>query len=89
MSELKCPKCSSPRATELPSGIKKCLDCNNEWGIGRTNSVYIKDIKMSFPSMVIFMVKWVIASIPALIILFMIGMILTGIFGVGIATLFR
>ena len=89
MAELKCPKCKSPRATELPSGLKRCLDCSNEWGIARTNSVYIKDINMSFSSMVIFMVKWAIASIPALIILFMIGMILMGLFGVGIATLFR
>ena len=32
-------------------------------------SVVVVDIKMRFWSMVIFMVKWVIASIPALIIL--------------------
>jgi hypothetical protein len=37
------------------------------------NHVVVTDIKMSFFSMVIFMVKWVIASIPAIIILSIIG----------------
>jgi CHASE2 domain-containing sensor protein len=37
------------------------------------NHVVVTDIKMSFFSMVIFMVKWVIASIPAIIILSVIG----------------
>ena len=50
-------------------------------------SVYIKggvDVRsfdMPFGDMVMFMVKWAIASIPAFIILFIIGAILTGIFG--------
>jgi len=39
-------------------------------------NVVVTDIKMSFSSMVEFMVKWAIASIPALIILFFIGMAL-------------
>ena len=51
--------------------------------------VTIEDIKMPFGSMVQFMVKWAIASIPAFIILFLIGMMVMGVFGVGIATLFR
>jgi hypothetical protein len=37
------------------------------------NHVVVTEIKMSFFSMVIFMVKWVIASIPAIIILSIIG----------------
>ena len=53
------------------------------------NEVIITDIKMKFSSMVMFMVKWVIASIPAFIILFLIWMIAMGAFGVGIATLFN
>lgn len=32
--------------------------------------VVVTDIKMSFWSMVIFMIKWVLASIPAFLILF-------------------
>ena len=42
------------------------------------NNVVVIDIKMPFISMVVFMVKWVIASIPALIILFILGSILFG-----------
>ena len=51
--------------------------------------VTIEDIKMPFSSMVVFMIKWAIASIPAFIILFLIGMMVMGVFGVGIATLFK
>jgi len=50
---------------------------NNENG----NNVVVVDIKMPFMSMVVFMVKWAIASIPAIIILMVLGMILAGIFG--------
>ena len=44
-------------------------------------SVYIKDLDIPIKSMVIFMVKWAIASIPAFIILFIIFGILFLIFG--------
>ncbi len=44
--------------------------------------VIVKDINMSFVSMVFFMVKWVLASIPSFIILFALGFILAGVFGV-------
>ncbi len=47
----------------------------------RTNEVQVTSIDMPFDNMVFFMVKWAIASIPAFIILFLIGAILTGIFG--------
>jgi hypothetical protein len=40
--------------------------------------VRIIDIKMPFGSMVVFMVKWAIAAIPALIILATIGALLAG-----------
>ena len=43
--------------------------------------VVVTDINMPFFSMVIFMVKWVIASIPAFIILSILGAVLSGIFG--------
>ena len=45
-------------------------------------NVVVTDIKMSFSSMVEFMVKWAIASIPALIILFIIGFFVASFFGV-------
>jgi hypothetical protein len=35
--------------------------------------VVIADIHMPFGSMVSFMVKWTLASIPAMVILFMVG----------------
>ena len=43
--------------------------------------VRIVDVDMPFGSMVKFMVKWAIASIPAFIILVVIGVVLTGVFG--------
>ena len=44
-------------------------------------SVYVKGFSMPFGEMVGFMVKWAIASIPAFIILAIIGAILVAIFG--------
>ena len=51
--------------------------------------VIVTDIKMPFGSMVEFMVKWAIASIPAFIILIIIGLIVAGIFGIGAVSLFK
>ena len=47
----------------------------------KDKSVYIKDLDIPIKSMVIFMVKWAIASIPAFIILAIIGAIFFAIFG--------
>jgi|TARA_B100001105_G_scaffold164003_1_gene131877 DNA repair exonuclease SbcCD ATPase subunit len=44
-------------------------------------SVYVKGFSMPFDEMIVFMVKWAIASIPAFIILAIIGAILVAIFG--------
>ena len=52
-----------------------------------SNDVIITDIKMPFISMIVFMVKWALASIPAFIILLIIAMIVMGALG-GIQTLF-
>ncbi len=38
--------------------------------------VVVTDIRMPFLSMVVFMIKWAVASIPAFIILSIIGVIL-------------
>lgn len=40
---------------------------------GSSIHVIVSDVKMPFLSMVIFMVKWAIASVPALLILILIG----------------
>lgn len=45
------------------------------------NNVKITDINMPFGSMVIFMVKWAVASIPAMLIMMLAGTIITAIFG--------
>ena len=45
---------------------------------GDSSNVVIIDMKMPFLSMVVFMVKWAIASIPAFIILFLLASILFG-----------
>lgn len=45
------------------------------------SNVNIVDIKMPFMSIVVFMGKAAIAAIPALIILTVLGMILTGVIG--------
>lgn len=42
------------------------------------NEVVITDIKMPFMSMVVFMVKWAIAAIPAIFILVTLGAIVSG-----------
>ena len=43
--------------------------------------VVVTDIKIPFVSMVILMVKWAVAAIPALFILFIIGGLLTMVLG--------
>jgi len=45
------------------------------------NHVIVTDIHMQFGSMVFFMVKWAIASIPAMIILFFAGVVILGLLG--------
>ena len=43
--------------------------------------VTITDVSMPFGSMVIFIFKWSVASIPALILLIIVGAVFAGIFG--------
>ena len=49
--------------------------------MGNRQEVVVTDIKMSFLSMVIFMIKWALASIPALIILSLLFGLVTLLFG--------
>lgn len=49
--------------------------------INEKNEVVVTNIKMPFMSMVVFMIKWVIASIPAIIILSILFMIMAAVFG--------
>ena len=49
------------------------------------NKVIVSDFNMPFISMVIFMVKWAIASIPAIIIIWLLLMFLVSMFGSSLA----
>jgi len=44
-------------------------------------NVIVRDIEMSFGSMVVFILKWMLASIPAMIIMFLVAALLAGLLG--------
>ena len=56
--------------------------------INTTQEVRVTDFDMKFGSMVLFMIKWALASIPAFIILFILMTLLVSIFGVSMVSLF-
>jgi hypothetical protein len=66
-----------PAAPELPAAPPRPIP------------VYVADFQMPFGSMVLFMVKWVIAAIPALLILFAIAAVFWGVFLAMVAVLIR
>ena len=87
---MNCPNCkkSNPEdATKCECGyVFKGYQESTSGGVtgvasksDNNNEVVITDIKMTFGSMVEFMVKWAIASIPAFIILFLIGFLVIAI----------
>ena len=53
------------------------------------NSVIITDITIPFSSMVVFMVKWAFAAIPAMIIIVILTIVFGSIFGGVLVSLFR
>lgn len=67
MSLINCPECEK----EISEHARWCPQC----GYARKESApiraHVTDIEMSFGSMFVFMLKWAFASIPALIVLFM------------------
>jgi hypothetical protein len=71
---------SPPIQTERPTLTTQPAPYSKASG-SSPQQVIVTDIHMPFGSMVGFMVKWAIASIPAMIILFIIGAIIFGIFG--------
>ncbi len=85
-----------PNSTEAEDAKKIIYDLKESINVDGTDStpptetvnsntssqnVIITDIQMPFGSMVVFIVKWVIASIPAMIILAVLFMVVTKIFG--------
>jgi len=71
-NKIAAPKAIDPK-TRTEDVVEK-LECFRQ-------EVVITDFKMPFGSMVVFMVKWAIASIPALIILFLAFSVLSLFFG--------
>jgi len=73
--------------------IVKTENADDQFDLGlfpdNDKSVHVKSFNMPFLDMVMFMVKWAIASIPAFIILFIIGAIFTTIFGVSLLSFFK
>ena len=91
---IQCQKCENYIDEKLQDKCPVCGAFNEspmEAYAGYPNAKYVKvvDFDMSFINMINFMVKWVIASIPAMIILFIIFVILFSIFGTAIFTLFQ
>ena len=98
---MQCPNCNN---TNIQADATQCGECGYVFkgyeestpegvtGVAsksNNQNVTITNIDMNMIDMIAFMVKWAIASIPAFIILFLIGMMVMGVFGVGIATLFK
>ena len=80
---MQCPNCEK----RTDENAIKC-ECGYQFvgykdRIGKLNHVVIDDINMDFISMVSFSVKWTLASIPAIIILFIIGSVIAVVFGIG------
>ena len=59
--------------------LYSCADYKTNKG---TQKVKISDIDMPFVSMIVFMVKWAIASIPAILILMVLFFIFGGLLGI-------
>ena len=86
----KCPKCyASIQNPELRAAAASVIDVSfsqqqlpsNKPFIH--NGVVVTDVQMPFESMVIFMVKWVLASIPAFIILILFFFLVSAVTGTG------
>ena len=92
---MKCKKCGyEPSMKEIQTGgdCPGCLDDERRYqqriqeiaagpARPRPQEVVVVDLNMSFSSMVWFMVKWALASIPALIILAILFFGVIAIFG--------
>lgn len=69
---IACPDCKGTISRKAPS----CPHCGSPFLTAPLSvDAAVVDVRMPFMSMVVFMVKWAIASIPAAIILIVIGML--------------
>ena len=79
---IECPKCAARRVEEQVEkskfdSVSPAVRDAVKMYIG-AQPVVVVDVRMSFSSMVIFMVKWVLASVPAFIILTVILAVVVG-----------
>jgi hypothetical protein len=82
------PEAKDTYVPDIPSVVQTRPAVENVSGSPFTR-VIVTDIHMPFGSMVGFMVKWVIASIPAIIILFLLALIASALFGVVLLPFFK
>jgi hypothetical protein len=73
---------SSPDSGARPAPARVNLHTgrNSEFDTATAQRVIVEDVSMSFGSMVVFMVKWTLASIPAFLILFLLAVVVVAIF---------
>ena len=91
MADIKCKKCNNyideKNKDNCPGcGAKNKITIKNEKP-KNVQAVKVIDFDMEFGSMVIFIIKWTIASIPAMIILFIIGMVFLMLVGGSVTSL--
>ena len=68
------------QAARRPSGVSAYLKAATK-DLDGVQPVVVVDVHMRFGSMVMFMIKWSMASIPAFLLLLAIGWIATRVFG--------
>lgn len=70
-----CPHCGTPQSADWirqPVGARTMVASNPRTATGFTRVVLV-DVDMTFSQMVLFLVRWSIAAIPALLILVILG----------------
>jgi hypothetical protein len=80
----------SPNGELLSEAIKSNSTSRTESvSLSERQEVVIVDVSVPFWSMVVFMVKWAIASIPAILILFWMALLFGGLLGGISASIFK
>ncbi len=74
-----CPECGHQIKIPGPRFMKTESKATDSGRTMPIQTVVVSDIQMKFGSMVVFMIKWVLASIPAFLILAFMGFLLMAI----------
>jgi len=67
----------------------QCPNCGHQEPDAAGRDVVVTNIRMPFWSMVVFIIKWSIAAIPAMILLWFLGLVLVSALGLSLARLFK